>query len=304
MDEKIKSALQKIKLLADKNPEFAQELRKMFECTSSADVVPVQESITKDIVCIREALEIRADKTIIYDFVKNINFRNQLIIDNLRMENAALDLQKEEKERFYDFCVNAFYQLENIINYYYHITYPNINSLLAVIETYTSQEAPDYQFKRSGKEVNVSSIAMCDKANSLCNMFFPGDNIKATIGTLRKVRNEGEHRWSSIIDNNDANNQLYKFYRFQTFNSIRSLLKRVVNVISENLGKPVPLQPNIIKATITSLLASACFVRYGDNQVSLPYTLLPKVKECTNGQEINLVFSGPKIIDVIILSKI
>lgn len=300
MDEKLKSTLHKIKLLSEQNPEFAQELRKMFESSSSASVVSAPMTIANDIVCIREALEIRAGNSIDYEFVTHVRFRNQLIIDNLRMENAALDLRKSEKDRFYAFCVNAFYQLENITNYFFHITYPNLNNLLQVIETYTESEKEDYRFCRSGKEENVSSISSNHKLNAFCNLYFPGDNIKLTLGTLRKVRNEGEHLWSKIIDNNEANHHIYKFYKYQTFNSIRLLLKRVVTAVEDNLGKPVSVGPIYEDAIITSILPSACFVNHNGKTENLPNSCLNKIKGCTAEQKIKLVMTGPKIIDVIV----
>ena len=117
MDDKLKLTLQKIKALTLQNKEFAEELVKMLDIPMSKQSVSLPNGVTDDVAAIREALEIRANKSISYDFVKEQRLRDQLIIDNLRMENAALDLKKDEHERFYIFCINAFYQLENIINY-------------------------------------------------------------------------------------------------------------------------------------------------------------------------------------------
>lgn len=297
MDEKLKSTLRKIKLLSEQNPEFAQELRKMFERPSSASVVSNTPSLSGDIIAIREALEIRANKSVMYDFVDHEGLKSQLIIDNLRMENAALNLQKDEKERFYTFCINAFYQLENITNYYFHVTFPEINKLLDVVELYTLQEG-DYRFKRTGKEVNVSSIHIVDKLNALCNIFFPGDNIKITISTLRKVRNEGEHRCMAIQNNKDKDERLYNFFLYQNFNSIRILLKQVVNAVRENNRNPII--KNAIKATIKTLLPGACFVSVGTQTFTLPSTLLPKVRNCKVNDEIKIVINASGVMEIVI----
>lgn len=115
-------------------------MRKLFGKTDSASDVNMSSNISADITAIRSALEIRANSSITYSFVKNQRLRDQLIIDNLRMENAALNLQDPEADRFYVFCVNAFYQVENIINYFYHITFPEVESLLKEIEDSTQNE--------------------------------------------------------------------------------------------------------------------------------------------------------------------
>lgn len=119
MDEKLKSTIDKIVQLSKQNPEFDAELRKRLEITSSANVVSSQMSIRDDVHAIRETLEIRANNSISYDFILakgNQRLRDQLLIDNLRMENAALNLKEKELERFYSFCANAFYQIENVVN--------------------------------------------------------------------------------------------------------------------------------------------------------------------------------------------
>ena len=122
MDDKLKLTLQKIKTLSLQNSEFAEELKKMFGTTPSSTSF-VSKNIADDVSAIREALEIRAQNSITYDFVKNQRVRDQLIIDNLRMENSAINLRQDEHRRFYLFCVNAFYQIENLLNYYFHNQY-------------------------------------------------------------------------------------------------------------------------------------------------------------------------------------
>lgn len=124
MDEKLKSTIDKIVQLSKQNSEFDAELRKRLEITSSANVVSSRMSICDDVHAIRETLEIRANNSISYDFILakgNQRLRDQLLIDNLRMENAALNLKEKELERFYSFCANAFYQIENVVNFYFYV---------------------------------------------------------------------------------------------------------------------------------------------------------------------------------------
>ena len=61
MDDKIKLTVQKIKLLAEQNSEFSQEMQKLFGKTDSASCVFMNSNIPSDIEAIRSALEIRAN---------------------------------------------------------------------------------------------------------------------------------------------------------------------------------------------------------------------------------------------------
>ncbi len=238
MDEKLLSAIDRIVLLGRQNPEFDAELRRRLGLP--AGQTHISGKVADDVTAIREALEIRANKSISYDFIGEQRLRDQLIVDNLRMENAAIDIRKTEDERFYAFCVNAFYQLENIINYYFHRTFPNIGDLLSVVEMYTAQE-PKFYFKRTGKEKTVGDILVAHKINAFCNIFYPQDKIKVALGLLRQVRNEGEHRCMAVKQEKDENNYLYKFLKKNTFNSIRIYLKKVVNTVKSDIGKPISI---------------------------------------------------------------
>ena len=239
MDEKLKSTIDKIVRLSKQNPEFDVELRKRLDMTS-ANVVSSQMSICNDVHAIREALEIRANNSISYDFILakgNQRLRDQLLIDNLRMENAALDLKEKENERFYSFCANAFYQIENVVNFYFYVRFPDIDNLLRFIETVTKIEGK-YAFKRNANKEykNVSDIEITHKLNAICNALFPDDkNIKVTYSQLRQVRNEGAHRCMVIVEEHDESNALYRFFKYNTFNSIRIVLIKLVSTIKHEI---------------------------------------------------------------------
>ena len=72
MDEKLKSTIDKIVQLSKQNPEFAAELKKRLNMTSSANVVSSQMSICDDVHAIREALGIRAPDFVIA-YPKNLH---------------------------------------------------------------------------------------------------------------------------------------------------------------------------------------------------------------------------------------
>ncbi len=297
MDEKIKSTVYKIKLLAEQNPEFYQEMQKLFGKTASASDININSNISSDITAIRSALEIRANASITYSFVKYERLRDQLIIDNLRMENAALNLQDPEADRFYVFCVNAFYQVENILNYFYHTVFPEVESLLKEIEDATQDEKNDFRFRRTGKEQNVGSIPVAHKLNAFFNSYLPEESsLKWSIGTLRQVRNEGEHRCDIIRQEKDENNNLYKFFKSKTFNYVRIDLIKFVNAIEYKLKNPDIEEK--IESVIKSKLPSACYVLLREKSVLLPNKLYAKIKHLDNGAKIILTITGNKINDV------
>lgn len=297
MDEKIKSTVYKIKLLAEQNPEFYQEMQKLFGKTASASDININSNISSDITAIRSALEIRANASITYSFVKYQRLRDQLIIDNLRMENAALNLQDPEADRFYVFCVNAFYQVENILNYFYHTVFPEVESLLKEIEDATQDEKNDFRFRRTGKEQNVGSIPVAHKLNAFFNSYLPEESsLKWSIGTLRQVRNEGEHRCDIIRQEKDENNNLYKFFKSKTFNYVRIDLIKFVNAIEYKLKNPDIEEK--IESVIKSKLPSACYVLLREKSVLLPNKLYAKIKHLDNCAKIILTITGNKINDV------
>lgn len=293
MDDKIKTTIEKIKLLANQNQEFAKEMKILFGKSESSSDLPILTSVSSDVSAIRSALEIRATESLKYNFVKVPRLRDQLIIDNLRMENAALNLQEKESDRFYIFCVNAFYQLENIINYYYHVMFPNVNDLLNEIEIATSRDPEEFQFKRKGNEKTVVDITVYYKITALCNSLF-SDNLqlKMTLNNLRKIRNEGEHRCQVIWERRDESNNLYQFLQTATFNSVRTALLKVVSTIE------VVMQERVVEGVIKTMLPSVCFVLYDDKTEELPNKLFSKIRQLKVGDNIKLTLFANKIVDV------
>ena len=295
MDDKIKSVLDRVIRLCGQNSEFEIELRKALGTLPSANSV----FIDKDVKAIREALEIRANKSISYDFIKEQRLRDQLIIDNLRMENAALNLVQNEQERFYQFCVNAFYQLENVINYYFHKTFPQIENLLECIEKYTESEVDErFQFKRSGKEKTVGDIAIVHKLNAVCNILLPNNNIKFILGVMRQVGNQAGHRCMVIQQEKNEDNYLYKFFKDNTFNTIRRYLIKITTEIQNNIGVIPQPKTESITAVITSLLPSACYIKYNDKTVQVPYKFYSRVRDKKVGDSVTVEMVNQIIKDV------
>ncbi len=294
MDEKIKSVIDKIRLLAKQNPEFAKEMQALFgKSESSTTDLPILTSVSSDVSAIRSALEIRATESLKYSFVKVQRLRDQLVIDNLRMENAALNLQEKESDRFYVFCVNAFYQIENILNYYYHILYPNISDLLSEIERATSADPEKFQFKRTNKENSVVDIPVYYKITAICNSLFPDNlQIKVILNNLRRIRNDGEHRCQVIMERRDESDNLYHFLQTATFNNVRITLLKVVSAIEAIMGD------RTVDGYIKTMLPSSCFISYNGKTEQLPPKLFSKIKSLSINDKIKITLSANKVIDV------
>lgn len=302
MDEKLKSTIDKIVQLSKQNPEFDAELRKRLEITSSANVVSSQMSICDDVHAIRETLEIRANNSISYDFILakgNQRLRDQLLIDNLRMENAALNLKEKELERFYSFCANAFYQIENVVNFYFYVMFPNIDNLLSFIENATNVDGK-YSFKRNANKEykSVSDIEITYKLNAICTTLFPDDkNIKITYSQLRQVRNEGAHRCMVIVEEHDESNALYRFFKYNTFNSIRIVLIKLVGTIKqeiENVDKIIKK-----RGVIVNVLPSIAFIKVEGKSLQVSLQQLKNVYNKTANSQIEIIYKNSSIIDIV-----
>ena len=154
----------------------------------------------EEIETVRKALELRSDLSIDYSFVKDIFVLRQLMIDNLRMENVLMNLSMPEIERYENFCISAFLQVENILNYYFCEKYnKNIDSILTEIERITENDR--YPFKRNPKitYLYVSDIPIAYKIQAFCDKFFPYDPThldftSKILQELRKMRNDIFHR--------------------------------------------------------------------------------------------------------------
>lgn len=234
MDVRLNDTIDKVCRLSDKNPEFGRELWKRLSIAYSANSAYLNTSVSNDIKIIREVLEIRADCSITYDFVVDLHIKNQLVVDNLKMENIVLNLKIGAEERFHLFCVYAFFQVENIVNYYLGKLFPDIDKLLSFIEEKTQNDIDirkdkSYAFKRDSnrKYEQISDIDMLFKLNAVSNELFD-KSMKFFCINLRKVRNEYSHRPTHT----DA---LTKMFGKYTIPSIMVLLMGVVKAIENSL---------------------------------------------------------------------
>lgn len=217
------------------NEWFKEALIKSIAKENTATVFTYQLiDVKRDTRKIVDFLEINPNCSIDYTFIDHELLRTRLKLDNLRMENIRYDLkEKDEMKRLYDFCINAFYQVENLINYYFYEKFPKINDLLDYLES-----IPDTKFKRK-EERNIGDITIATKIYSFNKIFYHNDPefIGYNIDSLRLIRNEGLHRCSRIKNFENENKRLHQFIKYATFDSIHSLVNSLAIKVNNLLQK-------------------------------------------------------------------
>ncbi|MBR4647319.1 MAG: hypothetical protein IKO75_09430 [Bacteroidales bacterium] len=289
MEDKIKTTVEKIVKLAKADDSFAKELRKYLDEMFPDNTSVADSAIKKDIKTIRETLEIRSDVSISYDFIQNRRLRDQLIIDNLRMENVLMDTRMKSTDRFVDFCINAFYQIENIINYYFIKTYPQRSVLLDALEKATAEDG-EFAFRRSDSKGEMY-IPFVFKVNSFYHLLLPNDKFHFTVTSLRKLRNLKLHRasFNEAFDESDFSS----FFQYQNFDSIREGLKRIVNAVKEQDGY------YYCEAAVKSLLPGACMVSFDGHGIDITGNSYQKLKKVgiTSSSKVLLHMHYKEVVD-------
>ena len=163
------------------------------------------------------------------------------------MENIRLNVTKDELTRFYEFCINAFYQLEELLNYYYFLKFQdNSNGLYDFLinnnTNYKILNNDDETIKskkekkqKELKEKSLSFITVADKITAFSFGFFDiktGNYSGSTMNSLRLLRNEDLHRCSVIEKNRDE--KLNKFLFYKNYDAIRDAIQNTAQVIKTN----------------------------------------------------------------------
>lgn len=182
---------------------YANPENKEFAAGIQAMVLDGDLDIKQDINDIRVALQLRGKNSLSYSFVRDEVVRTQLLVDNLRMENAILNLTLSDEERYNTFCINAFLQVENLLNYYYASSHENILDIISDVENATQYQK--FPYKRSGFEKRVSDIPSAKKLLAFCLSYFPfaSDTPDFTYHKLKQlanIRNMNFHRGGTKED--------------------------------------------------------------------------------------------------------
>jgi hypothetical protein len=232
-----KESLEKLLILIDeicKNEEnlwFKNDLKSKISISKPlSNSIDTFIEIKKDTSKIINLLNINPSISVDYSFIKHKLLRTRLELDNLRMENIRYDLKEtDEMKRLYDFCINAFYQIENLINFYYFEKFPKIEALLSHLEN-----VQDSKFKRK-EEKNIGDIAIYAKIFAFNKTFYTEDYTGYNIDSLRLIRNEGLHRCSRIKSIENENKRLHDFLKHATFHSVHSLVNLLAEKVKQNL---------------------------------------------------------------------
>ena len=193
-------------------------------------------AIKSDTEIIRSHLSISGNYSINYNFIKNDIVRNQLYKDNLRMENCKFEISKKsELERFYEFCVNVFYQVEQLLNFFYGTKYLSIESFLTHLENISNDK---FKFQRKN-EKTISDVVIATKIFAFNILYFTDreDKTGINIDAIRKVRNEGSHRCEVIKKDINENRQIHNFFKYNTFETTHLILSKFKDKIAEELSK-------------------------------------------------------------------
>jgi hypothetical protein len=194
----------------------------------------IGSEIKKDTKKIINFLEINPSCSIDYSFIDHKLLRTRLELDNLRMENVRYDLkEKDEMKRLYDFCINAFYQIENLINFYYFEKYTNFENFLSHLE---SIEGTSFRRK---EEKNIGDITIATKIFAFTRSYYINSErfLGMNMDSLRLIRNEGLHRCSRIKNVENENKRLHQFIKFATFDSIHAIVDSLSKKIQTLLNK-------------------------------------------------------------------
>ena len=110
MDEKLNITIQRIKLLAEQNPEFSLELRKALEITPSVNSALLDDERINQIYeyCIEKIIRKQAE-----DFYKDFPLKS--IVPNLIEDFVRMEFFRR-KDCFGDFCLSMYQQIEGMTN--------------------------------------------------------------------------------------------------------------------------------------------------------------------------------------------
>ena len=271
------------------NDEFVAGLRAL--------VYKGKTSEKEDLEDIRRILKIRGTQSVNYSFVDDELTRNQLIMDNIRMEDALLDNSLSIEDKWYEFCTYAHFQVENLLNLYFAQYFDSFNDVLTYIEKNTSYKGNN-AFQRQPNQKSVEHIFISYKSDAFCTEFFPyvpnlPDYTSYNLKLIRDVRNEYSHR--SAITKTNPKSAIKIAFEKTNFSSIRRSLIILSNVIAQKLA------PANYKGIIKNILPSAVVIEFNGASVVLDNHLYSKYKgKFTLNASVEVVARRNNILDIVI----
>lgn len=201
MDEILIATIQKIKMLAEQNPEFRQEMEKLF---GKAVSTSIHNNFDERIAHIEKYLGLdyytdSIQSVIDYSFISEPEIRAQLISDNREMLRFRYGTRFHEI-LFEEFCRYAQLQAEMLINYFYYHKEPTVADAIKHIQKYNPTATII-----SGIS-SLASIGFNTKLWAFCDEF-QLKKVKEIFDYVRDVRNYQSHRSPSENE--------FSFYDYQ-----------------------------------------------------------------------------------------
>lgn len=187
MEEKIRSTIQKIKRLAEQNPEFRQEMLRLF----AKETITVNENVDGGRISHIEkylGLDYYLDfhgSIIDYSFVKDVYVRARLESDNREMLRFRYGTRSHEID-FSEFCRYAQLQSEMMLNYFYLSTDSSIIAIVEHIHRFNEKATISDKVKK------IEDISFSAKLWAFDNEF--QIRVKEVLDHVREVRNRQSHR--------------------------------------------------------------------------------------------------------------
>ena len=101
-----------------------------------------------------------------------------------------------------------------------------------------------------------------------------------------------------IQNEKNGTSNLHQFFKYNSFNSVRIDMIKIVTAIKQNIGKPAVREQVETIGVVTSIIPSACFVKCGENIESVPANLFHKVKAASKDDNVILYLKNGKIVDI------
>lgn len=151
----------------------------------------------------RQIISIKSEASLQFDKITDKRVLTQLRSDNARMEHALVSLEIfpdfDTELAFRRFCAFAFFQIEELLNYYYHKKFQH-----RMTELRRDFISRGIVLKHIENAKKVSDIRPWVLINAYNHEFFESKGGKKTWGldNLRNIRNLEEHRCSVLLKDN------------------------------------------------------------------------------------------------------
>lgn len=192
MDDKLKAAIDKIKILAQQNKEFDCELRKVFGRQETSSAVGVSSNEVQRLIKIEKYLGLdyyvdSQQSTVDYSFITEPANRAQLISDNREMMRYRYGTRSHKIE-FDEYCKYAQFQAELLLNIYYGKRNSCFKDIINHIKKYNPTAKLDNIKQLSAISFSVKVYSFFQE--NADNEYYDS----ATWNNIREVRNGVSHR--------------------------------------------------------------------------------------------------------------